>query len=74
LLAGLLPAVKDIYDKINTNEWSVLTAILLLAFMIVVVAFVVIVETRPAADFGSVCEGSSAGAYLADSRRIFHCA
>jgi preprotein translocase subunit SecY len=44
IVVGLLPAIKDIYDKINTNEWSVLTAILLLAFMIVVVAFVVIVE------------------------------
>src|SRR5262245_13773376 len=44
IVVGLLPAIKDIYDKIQTNEWSVLTAILLLAFMIVVVAFVVIVE------------------------------
>jgi preprotein translocase subunit SecY len=44
IVVGLLPAVKDIYDKINSNEWSPLTAILLLAFMIVVVAFVVIVE------------------------------
>jgi preprotein translocase subunit SecY len=44
IVVGLLPAIKDIYDKVNTSEWSVLTVILLLAFMIVVVAFVVIVE------------------------------
>jgi preprotein translocase subunit SecY len=44
IVVGLIPAIKDIYDKINTNEWSVLTAILLLVFMVVVVAFVVIVE------------------------------
>jgi preprotein translocase subunit SecY len=44
IVVGLLPAIRDIYDKINTNEWSVLTAILLLAFMIVVIAFVVMVE------------------------------
>ena len=44
IVVGLLPAIKDIYDKVNTSEWSVLTVILLLAFMVVVVAFVVIVE------------------------------
>jgi len=44
IVVGLPAAIKDIYDKIATNEWSVLTVIFLVAFMIAVVAFVVIVE------------------------------
>ena len=44
IVVGLLPAVKDMYDKVATNEWSVLTVLVLLVFMVAVVAFVVIVE------------------------------
>jgi preprotein translocase subunit SecY len=44
IVAGLLHAVQDIYDKVATNEWGILTVIILLAFMLAVVAFVVIVE------------------------------
>ena len=44
IVVGLPRAMGDIYDKINTNEWSVLTAILLAAIMVVVVAFIVLVE------------------------------
>ena len=44
IVVGLLPAVKDIYDKVATNEWSILTVLILLVFMVAVVAFVVIVE------------------------------
>ncbi len=44
IVSGLLHAITDIYDKVNTNEWGILTVIILLAFMLAVVAFVVIVE------------------------------
>jgi preprotein translocase subunit SecY len=44
IVAGLLHAVQDIYDKVATNEWGILTVIILLVFMLAVVAFVVIVE------------------------------
>jgi preprotein translocase subunit SecY len=36
--------MKEIYDKLNTGEWSVLTLLILMAVMIVVVAFIVLVE------------------------------
>jgi preprotein translocase subunit SecY len=44
IVVGLPRAIIDIYDKINTNEWSVLTLIVLLAMMIAVVAFIILVE------------------------------
>ena len=44
IVVGLLPAIRDIYQKISTNEWSVLTLLVLIAVMIAVVAFIVLVE------------------------------
>jgi preprotein translocase subunit SecY len=44
IVAGLPGAVSQIYDKLITNEWSVLTLIVLLLAMIAVVAFIVYVE------------------------------
>jgi preprotein translocase subunit SecY len=44
IVVGLPQAGLDIYQKIATNEWSVFRLIILLAFMVVVVAFVVLVE------------------------------
>src|SRR5206468_2774002 len=44
IVTGLPRAAKDIYDKLASNEWSVLALIVLLVFMAAVVAFVVIVE------------------------------
>ena len=44
IVVGLLRAIADIYEKISTNEWSVLTLLVLIAVMIAVVAFIVLVE------------------------------
>jgi preprotein translocase subunit SecY len=44
IVVGLPRAIIDIYEKVSTNEWSVLTLILLLAMMVLVVAFIVLVE------------------------------
>ncbi len=44
IVVGLPNAILDIYMKINTNEWSVLTLIVLVALMIGVVAFIILVE------------------------------
>jgi preprotein translocase subunit SecY len=44
IVVGLPHGIKEIYDKISTNEWSVLTLIILVAFMVAVVAFIVLVE------------------------------
>jgi len=44
IVVGLPRAIGDIYDKISTNEWSVLTLLVLVAVMIAVVAFIVLVE------------------------------
>jgi preprotein translocase subunit SecY len=44
IVVGLPGAIMGIYDKLNTNEWSVLTLIILLAVMIAVVGFIVLVE------------------------------
>ena len=44
IVVGLPSAISEIFDKLNTNEWSVLTLIMLLGLMIVVVAFIVLVE------------------------------
>jgi preprotein translocase subunit SecY len=44
IVVGLPTAIGEIYEKISTNEWSVLTLLVLVAVMIVVVAFIVLVE------------------------------
>ena len=44
IVVGLPSATSEIYDKLNTNEWSILTLLLLLAVMVGVVAFIVLVE------------------------------
>ena len=44
IVVGLPGAIVGIYDKLNTNEWSVLTLIMLLGVMIAVVSFIVLVE------------------------------
>ena len=44
IVVGLPSAISEIFDKLNTNEWSVLTLILLLGLMVSVVAFIVMVE------------------------------
>ncbi len=44
IVVGLPSAISEIFDKLNTNEWSVLTLVLLLGLMVSVVAFIVMVE------------------------------
>ena len=44
IVNGLPSAILDIYNKVSTNEWSVLTLLIVVAMMIVVVAFIVLVE------------------------------
>jgi preprotein translocase subunit SecY len=44
IVVGLLPAMGEIYDRINTGQWSVLVVLILVALMIAVVAFIVLVE------------------------------
>ena len=44
IVAGLPSATNQVYDKLITNEWSVLELIILLAAMVAVIAFIVYVE------------------------------
>jgi len=44
IVVGLPRGILDVYEKVSTNEWSVLTVIVLMAIMIVVVAFIILVE------------------------------
>jgi len=44
IVVGLGRAIADIYEKLSTGEWSVLTLLILVAVMIAVVAFIVLVE------------------------------
>src|ERR1700674_1047502 len=44
IVVGLPHAILDVYEKLNTGEWSVLVLIFLVALMIGVVAFIVLVE------------------------------
>ena len=44
IIAGLPSAISEIYQNVTTNQWSPLTVIILLAVMLVVVAFIVLVE------------------------------
>src|SRR5205085_10518083 len=44
IVVGLPRGIYDVYEKLNTAEWSVLQLIVLVAMMIAVVAFIVLVE------------------------------
>jgi preprotein translocase subunit SecY len=44
IVVGLPRGILDVYEKVSTNEWSVLELIILIALMIAVVAFIVLVE------------------------------
>jgi preprotein translocase subunit SecY len=44
IVVGLPRGIVEIYEKVSTNEWSVLTLLVLVAMMVAVVAFVVLVE------------------------------
>jgi preprotein translocase subunit SecY len=44
IVVGLPNATREVYDKISTNEWSVLQVLILFVMMILVVAFIVFVE------------------------------
>src|SRR3989440_7098270 len=44
IVVGLARGMMDVYEKISSNEWSVLTLIILVAMMAAVVAFIVLVE------------------------------
>ncbi len=44
IVVGLPRAIGDIYEKISTGDWNVLTLLILVAMMVVVVAFIVLVE------------------------------
>jgi preprotein translocase subunit SecY len=44
IVVGLPRGILEIYEKVSTNEWSVLTLLVLIAMMVAVVAFVVLVE------------------------------
>src|SRR5229473_3536460 len=44
IVVGLPRATRDLFEKASTNEWTVLTVIILVAVMILVVAFIVLVE------------------------------
>jgi preprotein translocase subunit SecY len=44
IVVGLPRGIADVYEKVSTNEWSVLEVIILLAVMMLIVAFIVLVE------------------------------
>ncbi len=44
IVVGLPHAIIEIYDKISSGSWNVLLVIIMLALMVVVVAFIVLVE------------------------------
>jgi len=44
IVVGLPRAINDIYQKVNTGDWSVLTLLIVVAMMVFVVAFIVLVE------------------------------
>ena len=44
IVVGLPSAIGEIYDRINTGQWSVLVVLILVALMVAVVAFIVLVE------------------------------
>ncbi len=44
IVVGLPSAIGELYIKVSTNEWSVLTLIILFSVMIAVIGFIVLVE------------------------------
>ena len=44
IVVGLPHAIIEIYDKISSGSWNVLLVLIMLALMVVVVAFIVLVE------------------------------
>jgi preprotein translocase subunit SecY len=44
IVVGLPHAIIEIYDKISSGQWNVLLVLIMLALMVVVVAFIVLVE------------------------------
>ncbi len=44
IVVRLPSAIASVYDKLSTNEWSVLTLLILIVFMVAVVAFIIFVE------------------------------
>ena len=44
IVVGLPRGILDVYEKLSTNEWSVLAVIVLVAIMVAVVAFIILVE------------------------------
>jgi preprotein translocase subunit SecY len=44
IVTGLPGAISEIYTRVSSNEWSVLTVLLLAIMMVAVVAFIVLVE------------------------------
>ncbi len=44
IVVGLVPAIREIYERVATNEWGVPTLLILVAMMLAVVAFIVLVE------------------------------
>jgi preprotein translocase subunit SecY len=44
IVVGLPRGIADVYEKISTGEWSVFVVLILLAAMVVVIAFIVLVE------------------------------
>jgi preprotein translocase subunit SecY len=44
IVVGLPNAIREIYLKISSGEWNVLLVLIMLALMVVVVAFIVLVE------------------------------
>jgi preprotein translocase subunit SecY len=44
IVAGLPAAIVEMYERVSTGQWGVLTLLVLVAMMVVVVAFIVLVE------------------------------
>jgi preprotein translocase subunit SecY len=44
IVVGLPRAIADIYEKISSGDWNILLVLIMLALMVVVVAFIVLVE------------------------------
>ena len=44
IVVGLPEAIVEIYERVSTNQWGVLTLLVLIAMMVGVVAFIVLVE------------------------------
>jgi preprotein translocase subunit SecY len=44
IVVGLPTGILEVYEKLNTGEWGVITLLVLIAMMVAVVAFVVLVE------------------------------